>query len=164
MFTSMLKAHILILLLSPCFCQPKTAHNVSLQWDEVRVPPSYVAYNGPCRIAAIGKDRGRSIAVASSRGLCVLDLSRMKHLESDQASSVILHKTPRWKLFSNINDEQRFRIVSMSWWECGVEDFLLAVVQYTNIESLHLVCWSRKRCVVHNFRFDLFCQQQKLIC
>jgi len=96
-------------------------------------------------MAAVGKDYGRAIAVASSRGLCVLDLSRMHRIDTKQGYVVSLQKQPRWKLFSNINDEHRFRIESMRWWECDCgEDFLLAVVQYTNIESLHLVCWSRK--------------------
>jgi len=118
---------------------------MSLQWEESSVPPTYIASNGPCQMAAVGKDYGRAIAVASSRGLCVLDLSRMPRIDTKQGDVVSLQKQPRWKLFSNINDEHRFRIESMSWWECGCgEDFLLAVVQYTNIESLHLVCWSRK--------------------
>jgi len=118
---------------------------MSLQWEESSVPPTYIASNGPCQMAAVGKDYGRAIAVASSRGLCVLDLSRMPRIDIKQGDVVSLQKQPRWKLFSNINDEHRFRIESMSWWECACgEDFLLAIVQYTNIESLHLVCWSRK--------------------
>ena len=118
------------------------AQDISLQWEESTVPPSYIASNGPCQIGAIGKEYGRSIAVASSHGLCVLDLSRVSRDVKGKQTS--LAKQPRWKLFSNINDEHRFRIESMCWWECGGEDFLLAVVQYTNVESLHLVCWSRK--------------------
>jgi len=103
------------------------------------VPTSYVASNGPCKIAVIGKDYGRSIAVAASRGLCVLDLSRMCQLESGRSS-----QTPRWKLFRNVNDEHRFRVVSMVWWERENDDFLLAVVKYAAIDTLKLVCWSRK--------------------
>lgn len=103
------------------------------------MPTSYVASNGPCKIAVIGKDYGRSIAVAASRGLCVLDLSRMRQLESGRLS-----QSPRWKLFRNVNDEHRFRVVSMVWWECENDDFLLAVVRYAAIDILQLVCWSRK--------------------
>lgn len=115
------------------------------------MPPPYVASNGSCQIAAVGKDYGRSIAIAASRGLCVLDLSRMHKLETGEPGSVSSpnpspSQSPRWKMFSNVNDEQRFRISSMIWWECAAdEDFLLAVVHYTNIDTLHLVCWSRKR-------------------
>ena len=146
------------------FWQPSNTGDVSLQWEESRVPPTYVASNGPCRIAAVGKDYGRSIAVAASRGLCVLDLSRIPRLEpqhtgqpgSASVPSSILSRPPRWKQFSNVNDEQRFRVVSMIWFERGnetirrtkedsSEDLLLAVVQYTTVDTLHLVCWSRKR-------------------
>ena len=113
--------------------QPTDTSNASLQWEESRIPPTYVASNGPCRIASIGKDYGRAIAIAASRGLCVLDLSRMHR------------QIPRWKQFGNINDEQRFRVASMIWWELDDEDFLLAAVQYISVGTLHVVCWSRKR-------------------
>lgn len=121
-----------------------------LQWEESRVPPTYVASNGPCNVAALGKEYGRSIAVAASRGLCVLDLSRMGGNETGQlGSESLLHpyppQCPRWKIFSNVNDEQRFRVSSMVWWECVSDDFLLAVIKYSNKDALHLVCWSRKR-------------------
>ena len=123
-----------------CFvvCQPTNTLDVSLKWEESRVPPTYVSTNGPCNIAAVGRDYGRSIAVAASRGLCVLDLSRMPQIESGRS------QFPRWKLFSNVNDEHRFRVISMIWWECDNDDFLLAVVQYATIGTLQLVCWSRK--------------------
>ena len=127
-----------------CFvvCQPTNTIDVSLKWEESRVPSTYVSTNGPCNIAAVGKDYGRSIAVAASRGLCVLDLSRMPQIESGRSDSP--PQFPRWKLFSNVNDEHRFRVVSMIWWECDNDDFLLAVVQYATIGTLQLVCWSRK--------------------
>jgi len=122
--------------------KPTNAHDVSLKWEESHVPPTYVASNGPCKIAAVGKDYGRSIAVAASRGLCVLDLSRMPQIESGRLDSAT--QSPRWKLFSNVNDEHRFRVVGMTWWECNNDDFLLAVVQYATIDTLQLVCWARK--------------------
>ena len=104
------------------------------------MPPSYIASNGPCQIAAVGKDYGRSIAVAASRGLCVLDLSRSQQLEFERLGST--HQSPRWKQFSNVNDEHRFRVISMVWWESANQDFLLAVVQYKLNDALRLVCWS----------------------
>ena len=127
-----------------CFvvCQPTNTLDVSLKWEESRVPPTYVSTNGPCNIAAVGKDYGRSIAVAASRGLCVLDLSRMPQIQSGRSD--LPPQFPRWKLFSNVNDEHRFRVVSMIWWECDNDDFLLAVVQYAAVGTLQLVCWSRK--------------------
>ena len=131
----------------------------------------------------MGKDYGRSIAVASSRGLCILDLSRMAWSEmicsseksghatdeknspcirgrpcSESALNPIPLHSPRWKLFRNVRDEQRFRVVNMIWWErCSDnfkqskgekwEDLLVAVVQYYSIgdSTPYLVCWSRRR-------------------
>lgn len=106
------------------------------------MPPTYIASNGPCQIAAVGRDYGRSIAVAASRGLCVLE-TRNQRIEHGRSGSA--PQPPRWKLFSNINDEHRFKVVSMTWWECGNQDFLLAVVQYKFNDTLRLVCWSSRK-------------------
>ena len=140
------------------FHQPSTSQDILLQWEESRVPSTYVATNGPCKIAAIGKESGHSIAVAASRGLCMLDLSRMPWMEhhdghekitpcaNGQMNPSSVSQSPRWKQFSNVNDEQRFRVVSMDWWErSNCEDLLLATVQFVDSDSLNLVCWSRKR-------------------
>jgi hypothetical protein len=135
--------------------QPSNSQDVSLQWEESRVDAAYVASNGPCRIAAVGKEYGRSIAVAAARGVCVLDLSRIPRLEppegSAPASGALLSRSPRWKVFGSVNDEQGFSVVSMLWFERSKEDssedLLLAVVQYASLDTLHLACWSRKRCV-----------------
>ena len=147
----------------PLMSQPLATSDVSLRWEESKIPSSYIAANGPCRIATIGKDKGRSIAVASSRGLCILDLSRTSWQtselegneiatpciknESDMGTSASQPTTlcPQWKLFSNINDEQQFRVVSFLWWESSTDDFILAVVQYVTSDVPHLVCWSHKR-------------------
>ena len=147
----------------PLMSQPLATSDVSLRWEESKIPSSYIAANGPCRIATIGKDKGRSIAVASSRGLCILDLSRtlwqaselggneiatpcVKN-DSDMGTSTSQPATlcPQWKLFRNINDEQQFRVVSFLWWESTTDDFILAVVQYVTSDVPHLVCWSHKR-------------------
>ena len=146
------------------FEQPSNTCDVTLQWEEAGIPPAYTASNGPCRIAAMGKEHGRAIAVAASRGLCVLDLTRTPRLDSQHKSrekkytpcttgqpdsalvtSPMPFLHPRWKQFGNVNDEQRFRAVSMVWWELGDEDLLLATVRYPDAGSLHLACWSRKR-------------------
>lgn len=147
----------------PLISQPLATSDASLRWEESKIPSSYVAANGPCRIAAIGKDRGRSIAVAASRGLCILDLSRTSWQTSDPkenkivtpciksdsdvgaSASQLISLCPQWKLFSNINDEQRFRVTSFLWWESSTDDFILAVVQYVTSDVPHLVCWSHKR-------------------
>jgi hypothetical protein len=144
--------------------QPKSTRDVSLQWEESHVPPTYVVANGPCRVAAFGREGGRSIAVAASRGLCVLDLSRRAmngHTSEDASSScsdsaVNRPHNYRWKIFNNVKEEQRFNVVQMAWWErytnspalAGAsDDLLLAVVKYANNDVPHLVCWSRRRCV-----------------
>lgn len=148
----------------PLLTQPLATHDVSLRWEESRIPSSYVAANGPCRIAAIGKDKGHSIAVAASRGLCILDLSRASWQASDSqngneiispcvksnsgigaSASQQFFLCPQWKLFSNMNDEQQFRVISFLWWESSTDDFILAVVQYMTSDVPHLVCWSHKR-------------------
>lgn len=152
------------------------SRDMQLQWEESCIPSTYIASNGPCRIAAIGKDDGQSIAVAASCGLCILDLSRLKRqekrtntidkkntpcvegqpcIESATPNPVPSH-FPRWKLFSNVRDEQSFRVLGMVWWErCSSatrtkddasDDLLLAVIQYSAGDSTpYLVCWSRKR-------------------
>lgn len=139
---------------------------------EYRIPPSYISTNGPCRLAVIGKDCGKSVAVASSRGLCILDLSRMVHrwnhssfkndrnepcVEGLMCTESELNATslPRWKLFNSIRGEQNFQVVGMVWWERDAvgsakggrpDDLLLAVIKFLNGEpTLHLVCWSRKQ-------------------
>lgn len=145
----------------PLISQPLATSDVSLRWEESKIPSSYVAANGPCRIAAIGKDRGRSIAVAASRGLCILDLSRTSWenskeykiatpcIKSDSdvgaSTSQLTPLCPQWKLFSNINDEQQFRTLTLTWWESSTEDFIFAVVQFVTSDAPHLVCWSHKR-------------------
>lgn len=148
----------------PLLTQPLATSDVSLQWEESRIPSSYVAANGPCRIAAIGKDKGHSIAVAASRGFCILDLSRTSWHASDSqhgneimtpcvksdsgigaSASQQLPLCPQWKLFNNMNDEQQFRVVSFLWWESSADDFILAVVQYMTSDVPHLVCWSHRR-------------------
>jgi len=124
---------------------------------------SYYASNGPCRIAAIGKEKGRSIAVAASRGLCILDLSRISSdpkdgnevttpcvkCDSDTGAprSQHLHvHSAQWRLFSNVTDEQQFRVVGLVWWETlSNDDYILAVVRYVADDKTYLVCWSKRR-------------------
>ncbi|KAL7473397.1 hypothetical protein ACHAXS_013849 [Conticribra weissflogii] len=153
----------------PAFGKSNTI-DTTIQWEESRIPPSYISTNGPCRLAVIGKDCGKSIAVASSRGLCILDLSRVAYrndfpvkndrsepcVEGNMCTESELNVTsfPRWKLFNGIRGEQSFRVVGMVWWERGAvgstkgdspDDLLLAVIKYLDGEpTQHLVCWSRK--------------------
>jgi len=54
---------------------PTIKREFHLQWNESRIPSSYTVANGSARITAMGMNYGRSIAIAASRGLCILDLS-----------------------------------------------------------------------------------------
>jgi len=145
--------------------------DTTIHWVEYRIPPSYISINGPCRLAVIGKDCGKSVAVASSRGLCILDLSRMVHRQNNfpfkndrnepcveglvcNESELNVTSLPRWKLFNSIRGERNFQVVGMVWWARGAvgsakggrpDDLLLAVIKFLNGEpTQHLVCWSRK--------------------
>eukprot|EP00978_Attheya_sp_CCMP212_P006102 scaffold13748_cov62-Attheya_sp.AAC.1 len=61
----------------PFITAPAVAHESTLEWKQSRVPGHYLATYGPIQVAAIEKRMGRSLAVAGSRGLCILDMARM---------------------------------------------------------------------------------------
>lgn len=124
---------------------------------EEKIPSSYVAVNKRCDNAVISRSLGRTVAVAGERGLCILDLSNLhvftdcRHTpcqESDEKSGAFARSQfPRWKLFRNVNEEQRFKVVDMLFWERGLEfdDLLVALIQYNGDNSSWLVCWSHRR-------------------
>ena len=153
-------------------------------WKQAQIPLSYATMHGPVRLAAIGRRVGRSIAIASSRGLCVLDLSLMitnngtndRSIGSDRANCVVGHVCSistdaipigmkngniKWRLFRNEKEEQRFRVIAMSWWERSAEksrsseDLLVAAIEYISSDNTSrkgtqenqslLLCWSRRR-------------------
>lgn len=147
---------------------------MTIRWKECKVPSSYRNSNGCLEIAAIGKKYGRSIAVASSRGFCILDLSigRDEHFHSSRKkcgesptscvngfecsveglSSGIGFNYPKWRMFSEI-DETLFSVQTMCWWErsnvvngCS-EDVILCTVNYADEDSrqCYLAAWSRRR-------------------
>ena len=128
-------------------------------WRQAQIPHSYTSTHGPVRLATIGRRIGRSIAVASSRGLCVLDLSLVvahngsneRDAGSDRVRCVVGHAcsnspdaipigmkngNAKWRLFRNEKEEQSFRVVAMSWWERNTEqnrtseDLLVAAIEY----------------------------------
>jgi hypothetical protein len=57
--------------------------DTTIDCRETRIPISYISVHGVVRIAAIGRKFCRSIAIASRRGLCILDLSHMHHLSAN---------------------------------------------------------------------------------
>lgn len=119
----------------------------------------------------IGKSYGRSIAVAGSRGLCVLDLSIGKEsningidgfppfpcsegyeCKTKSSGLGIGLSHPKWRMFNEI-EETSFMVKSMVWWERNnvnnglSEDMILCAVKYSNESSqqYHLAAWSRRR-------------------
>ena len=106
-----------------------------LDWKVSALPLSYMASQGPPRIATMGPTQAKSIAVASARGVCVLDTFQNK-----------------WKQFGSPNEERSFSVVSMIWWEgtpMGGEDDerddLLVAITQTKSGEQFLSCWSSKR-------------------
>ena len=106
-----------------------------LDWKVSALPLSYMASQGPPRIATMGPTQAKSIAVASARGVCVLDIYHNK-----------------WKQFGSPNEERSFSVVSMTWWEGTPkgekdderDDLLVAITQTRSGEQF-LSCWSSKR-------------------
>ena len=90
---------------------------------------------GPPQIATIGVTQAKSIAVASARGVCVMDTYQNK-----------------WKQFGSPMEEQLFSVVSMTFWEGSLyggkdderDDLLVAITQ-NNLGEQFLSCWSSKR-------------------
>ena len=129
-------------------------------WKDSRIPASYTAAFGAPRLASIGRKRCRSIAVAASKGLCVLDCSRMSsdHLShfkqrrlwnyngqtpNTKVDGPVRIDQPRWRLFGSEADERAFRVLAMTWWEgdtdCIIgsddmssDDLLIAVIELQN--------------------------------
>ena len=133
-----------------------------MEWQECSIPTSYRLEYGTPMIAAISS-RGQSIAVASSRGLCVLECTpRAKkfsvgkergHLfegrkQTESKSGSLLHGRgflfpPKWHLFGNETEEKSIRVLAMTWWEGkpdgkrshASDDLLVAVIQIQRQES-----------------------------
>jgi hypothetical protein len=133
-----------------------------IEWIEAAIPTQYLSSFGAPSLAAIGKELGRSIAVASARGFCVLDRTGSDRPSTrlvDDETSANLSRTPRWRLFANETHERAFRVLAMTWWEgllglksdlsethAHTDDFLVAIIEV--LESLdkcqgyYLSCWS----------------------
>ena len=124
---------------------------------EEKIPSSYVAVNKRCDNAVMSRRQGRTIAVAGQRGLCLLDLSNLQVFTDSRHTScqeseekpggLARSQFPRWKLFRNVSEEQRFKVVDMLFWERKLEfdDLLVALIKYNGDNSLWLVCWSHRR-------------------
>ena len=147
---------------------------MTIQWQQTKLPSSYRCSNGCMEIAAVGKKYGRSIAVAASRGFCVLDLSMARDdkmsssRNKDQCtpslcgtgfqctnqgfSSGVGLNHPKWRMFSEA-EETSFSVQTMIWWERenamngSSEDILLCSVNYIedDYRQVYLAAWSRRR-------------------
>jgi len=145
-----------------------------IEWRESRIPTSYLNSFGAPKISAIAHRYCRSIAVAASKGLCVLDCSRLDPLvnapqmgnSNDQTHDNVFKSVsrsghiahPKWKLFGSENEERAFRTIAMTWWEGDTcqnkeslrvhsDDLLIAVIEREegSKQKLYLACWSRRR-------------------
>ena len=120
----------------PCVVRKDSDVTVrELDWKLSALPLSYRASQGPPSIAAMGSTRAKSIAVASSRGVCVMDTHNQK-----------------WKQFGSPSEERAFSVLAMTWWEGSPrgerddenDDLLVALTQ-TRAGGRFLSCWTSKR-------------------
>jgi hypothetical protein len=108
-------------------------HTMELEWKLSSVPSGYIQSYGPVKLAAIGRSASSHIAIASKRGLCVLDTAKSK-----------------WRQFGTPSEESSFSVVSMVFWEGavggkdGTDDWLVAIIQ-SRTGRQYLSCWSPKR-------------------
>lgn len=154
-----------------CFPWPtrvSTQANFEIEWIESIIPRSFVVACGSPLIATIGSQIGRSIAVAASRGVCILDCSdrfqanhSVQRVSASSGDDRLFKLRPyvfphRWCLFGNVTEEATFRVVAMSWWESSVlnsfgmdpimsDDILIALIEvYGDCAGLYLACWSSR--------------------
>lgn len=72
---------------------------------------------------------GRSIAVASSRSVCVLERSQQQvsvnserryansQTQKDKGAPGRYNLQQKWHFFGNESEEKAFRVIAMTWWE-----------------------------------------------
>ena len=143
----------------PVISKTSDMKNYDIDWMESSIPNSYRSMYGAPQLATIGKKYGRSIAVASFRGLCVLDRGNDPH--STTRTTTTMHSIPKWRLFANENHEKQFRVVAFMWWEGAIrnknyskmnhehvvdDDILVTVIEIMeggkDICGHYLSCWS----------------------
>ncbi|CAB9526652.1 expressed unknown protein [Seminavis robusta] len=108
-----------------------------IEWRECAVPYSYLQDYGCPSIAAMSSG-GSSIAIASSRGFCMLECSPRslksiavedrRYLSQEFVGSQpnarkeahpnrrVHNLPPRWHMFGNESEERAFRVLAMDWW------------------------------------------------
>ena len=148
----------------PSVSSVSSSGEFEVEWQEARIPAAYLALRGCPTIAAVGRRRGQSIALSSSRGVCALDLSSDKGMSTATSYGKPLPRIPKaiptipkWSLLRNEADEDAIRVLTMAWWEgidatgIAVDDVLTADVLLAVIEvdtpsekGIFLSCWSPK--------------------
>ena len=134
---------------------PRTQHTMELSFAEAPLPFDYVSACGRPRLAAIGSQGGSSIAVASRRGFCCLQVRNNSPLSEFQGDAKHQFRKCRnafqWFRFRRTAEEQSFRVHSMTWWEGdgtdGTSDLLVAIVEPLPNETpsdprQFLSCWA----------------------
>jgi hypothetical protein len=140
---------------------PATEH-FEVEWMEAAIPKQYLSLFGAPVLGAVGRDLGRTIAVASARGVCVLDRTESDRSNArilDEETGANLSRPPHWRLFANETHERSFRVVAMTWWEVSMvqkadlvaahvytDNLLVAVVEvlesHDKSQGYYLSCWS----------------------
>lgn len=122
--------------------------NFEIHWKRAMIPKQYTQSFGCPNIAAFASEFGRSAAVASSRGLCVLECcGPFNNLSGTSRVLQSGRLSPRWHRFSNPQEERLFRVISFAWWEQvnigpgRIDDLLLAVIEVVGEGTCYLCCW-----------------------
>lgn len=137
--------------------KPNTASKLSdnssldlvVNWKENIIPVNYTSLYGPALIATTVRDC-HSIAIASKRGLCVLDnrttvsrkqqphpvrqiksawsktgTSRAVSIRGDHSSNIPTPSgVPKWRIFGKENEESSFCVRGFQWWERGTRNYV----------------------------------------
>jgi hypothetical protein len=131
-----------------------------IEWLESILPTDYIQSYGAPTIASTGKCFGRSIAVAASRGICIMDCTSATFDDSqihdatshsDAVKRSRMHR--RWRRFGKVADEKAVTVIALTWWE-GLEnddckeseDLLIAVIEIKQglERGRYLSCWSKR--------------------
>lgn len=137
------------------YAQPSN-RTTEVEWQECTIPVSYRLEYGSPSIATMSSS-GQSIAVAASRGLCVLECKpRAKKFSVGKSKEYTFDDSqqsasdpesfanrrgcmlpPKWHLFGNETEEKAFRVLAMTWWRGNADakrshasdDLLVAIIQ-----------------------------------
>ena len=117
--------------------------------EEVQLPTEYLNQNGIPGIAACGRRKSRSVAIAGSSGFCTFSDDRQ--LENARAAG----KRRKWHIFSDRDLENPFSVDTFSWWEIDSPDSsrnmdLLLVVLRARDGRRYLSCWAHGHLSLEN--------------